>query len=110
MHVTPHLPIHVHVPVLPRPQAQMTATPTLDLPGSTMASPRSTQMMTLGSGTYDMYGTTPRSLVCSRSQMAHEIVRGEKMKEGQLSRWQNDGRGIVWGGEKMKGELSGVAK
>ena len=43
-------------------QAQMTATPMLDLPGMAAMSPRST-MMTMGSTGYDMYGTTPRSMV-----------------------------------------------
>ncbi|WAR23286.1 AHI1-like protein [Mya arenaria] len=41
--------------------AQMVATPSLELPGTAVLSPRNT-MMTLGSTGYDMYGTSPRTM------------------------------------------------
>ncbi|XP_060597345.1 jouberin-like isoform X2 [Ruditapes philippinarum] len=54
--------------------AQMTSTPTLDLPGMAAMSPRST-MMTMGSTGYDMYGTTPRSMTGSPTMFSPHAPR-----------------------------------
>ena len=49
----------------------MTSTPTLDLPGMTAMSPRST-MMTMGSTGYDLYGT-PRTMVSCTESLVDDV-------------------------------------
>ncbi|XP_052257208.1 jouberin-like isoform X2 [Dreissena polymorpha] len=69
--------------------AQMTMTPTLDLPGTAVMSPRST-MMTLGSHGYDMYGTTPRSMTGSPTMFSPHASRSmEATKRHQHFAAQN---------------------
>ncbi|XP_053394001.1 jouberin-like isoform X2 [Mercenaria mercenaria] len=79
--------------------AQMTSTPMLELPGMAAMSPRST-MMTMGSTSYDMFGTTPRSMTGSptmfsphapksmSSMMQHQQFASQNMYMKGVDSWR----------------------